>query len=402
MELCTEDQFHASIHKRDAGLLVLPNLSVKDGVAEVESDNSCTETISLSQEDDISSGLESSSSSKENESYPPSLQSVHVQSDEKMVETSLMDVKVPLETRKALTSQEQVDRQIRAATMAAKINLMKNQAQTNPSTSTRSIMVKDTPKTKKKPSSSELYERLAATNTKNMERRRRIERDQFKKKKNSKEFNGKDFKCFIVCKGEKANVERRESSRPAPSRRDEYARKSVYGAPARTSRQTARPPTVTRSQAAHLQSTRLQAARSAPPPKKRERARKSLYENLAKTETYATASMKGIPQPGRKPLQQSQQKKPKQQPKADLNDLFSRLANQDTIASSRKTTSSAKKKNRPVILTEYEKKREQEKKKKILAEKKKMRKTSATFFDALSKDTTKSLMYRELDAEEWK
>jgi hypothetical protein len=189
---------------------------------------------------------------------------------------------------------------------------------------------------------SSVYDRLTSSSTKNMERRRRLEREQQLQKTNNMHQAPKDRVAFKTSTAKSTDIPRTRKPRapPAPKRREPANKRST---------------------------------------------RNSLYSRLAETETYATARMKGYVEPV------EEKPKPKKSKKPIQSGVFSRLAKQDTIASSRKTAAPSK--VRPVLLTEYEKKQAEIRNK---ASRRKM-KSSAALFENLNKRTTKSLIYRESD-----
>lgn len=189
---------------------------------------------------------------------------------------------------------------------------------------------------------SSVYDRLTSSSTKNMERRRRLEREQQLQKTNMHQ-TPKDRVAFKNSAAKSTDIPRTRKPRapPAPKRREPANKRST---------------------------------------------RNSLYSRLAETETYATARMKGYVEPA-----VEEKPKPKKSKKPIQSGVFSRLAKQDTIASSRKTAAPSK--VRPVLLTEYEKKQAEIRNK---ASRRKM-KSSAALFENLNKRTTKSLIYRESD-----
>lgn len=337
-EVQNKEQFIAD--RGDVGFFVLPK-DDKDG----HSEKSCSATVFLSQDNNsLQSYPENLSESEENESFSgtlspkPRYQTGHVHTlvskqPHQLADTSILDsTKHPLVSRqeplpvlekvaRTATKATPLQRYITAKSESISDNLKKNQV---PSTSRRSatsvtfhcpienptLLSPVSSRCKKDQSNrtegnpvshpkktSSVYERLATSNTKNMEQRRKLEREQ-NARKNSKQHdrNPAAFKYFI-----------------------------------------------------------------------------------------ATARMPDLPEPV-----QPKQKKSKCSA-SDLDRVFSRLAHQDTIASSRKKPA----KHHHIILTEYEKTELKEESRIQEQEERQKMRTSAAFFDHLSKGTTMSMLYRK-------
>jgi hypothetical protein len=201
--------------------------------------------------------------------------------------------------------------------------------------------------TQSRPRSVNHFDRLSATNTKAMERRRQLEKEIYEQK--------------------------------LANRFGNYGREAFYRYPPKSPKMSSKLTASSRNSSAPPRNSTCDTPRT----------RNFVHSSyVAKTKTL-TPSYK------HKQLGFFQRKEsfPKSSPtNAELDSLFNRLAKQDTIASSRKTVLTGL---RPVILTEYEKK-ELIEKDRIEMERKKVR-TSPRFFDVLSKDMTMSRLYKEYD-----
>ena len=201
--------------------------------------------------------------------------------------------------------------------------------------------------TQSRPRSVNHFDRLSATNTKTMERRRQLEKEIYEQK--------------------------------LANRFGNHGREAFYRYPPKSPKMSSKLTASSRNSSAPPRNSTCDTPRT----------RNFVHSSyVAKTKTL-TPSYK------HKQLDFFQRKEsfPKSSPtNAELDSLFNRLAKQDTIASSRKTVLTGL---RPVILTEYEKK-ELIEKDRIEMERKKVR-TSPRFFDVLSKDMTMSRLYKEYD-----
>lgn len=184
-----------------------------------------------------------------------------------------------------------------------------------------------------------IHDRLARTKTKSMDLRLQMEMDAKKQKERERQGSRGRPAFYLVANSSSSNLNSNTPNQKSPSAR----------------------------------------TRSASP-------RKHFYTYLTETETISSAYRKGLATPQKKSPSTAGQKMSSR----DMKALCRRLANQDTIASSKRIVPTP---NRAPMLTTYEKMRQAEEEKKKRAKPK----VGKDFFDILAVEKTQSMLYREIE-----